>query len=134
MKGWERAAAFLSRILLAQIFLVAGLTKIPGFTETQAYMAKYGMPATAFFAAATIAVEVLGGLSLLLGYKAKLGAGLLFLFLIPVTLIFHTDFSNPLQRIMFMKNLAIMGGLLAIVAWGPGPFSLDPRSGASNQR
>lgn len=129
MSGWERAAAFLSRILLAQIFIVAGLGKISGFAETQAYMAKYGIPATALFAAATIAVELLGGLSLLLGYKAKLGAGLLFLFLIPVTLIFHTEFSNPLQRIQFMKNLAIMGGLLVIAAWGPGPFSLDHRRG-----
>jgi putative oxidoreductase len=68
---------------------------------------------------------LLGGLSVLTGLKAKWGALVLFLFLIPTTLIFHREYSNQTQLIMFMKNLAIMGGLLLLVSHGAGKISLD---------
>jgi putative oxidoreductase len=76
-------------------------------------------------------VLVGGGLSVLLGYKARLGALLLIGFLIPATLIFHTNFSEPQQEIQFMKNLGLMGGLLMVVAFGAGPVSLDERTVSS---
>ncbi len=96
---------------------------------TMGYMAAMGMPLTGFFLVCTIIIEIGGGLSLLLGYKAKWGARALFLFLIPVTLIFHHNFGDQTQMILFMKNMAIMGGLLQIAMHGAGALSLDSRKG-----
>jgi putative oxidoreductase len=117
--------SFLGRLLLAQIFLVAGVEKILDPAGTQAYMASKGMPMTWLFLLAAIAFELGGGLSLLFGFRARWGALALVVFLIPTTLIFHTGFSDPVQQVMLMKNLAIMGGLLMITAFGPGRFSID---------
>jgi putative oxidoreductase len=114
----------IARIFLSVIFLMAGFGKVMDPSGTQQYMAAYGMPFTGFFLAGAIAVEIAGGLSVLLGYKARWGSTALFLFLIPTTLIFHTEFSDRIQVIMFTKNMAIMGGLLLIAHFGPGPFSL----------
>jgi len=115
----------LGRILLGLIFVMSGITKITGFEGTQQYMASQGMPATAFFLVGAIAVEILGGLSVILGLWARAGAVALVLFLIPATLIFHTDFSQQTQMIMFLKNLSIMGGLLLLVAQGPGTYRIQ---------
>jgi putative oxidoreductase len=120
--------AFIGRILLAQIFIIAGVEKLLDPTGTQAYMAAKGMPLTFLFFLAAVAFELGGGLSLLLGYKARWGALALVIFLIPTTLIFHTAFSEPGQQVMFMKNLAIMGGLLMIFSFGSGGFSVDGRA------
>ncbi|MBI5178781.1 MAG: DoxX family protein [Nitrospinae bacterium] len=115
------------RILLAAIFLVAGAGKVFGFAGTQQYMAAYGIPFTAPLALAALLTEIVGGLLLLAGFKAKYAAGVLCAFLIPTTLIFHTNFADQIQSIMFLKNLAIMGGLLYVVAYGAGDLSLDKR-------
>ncbi len=115
----------LARFCIAFIFLMNGLGKITNPSGTKQYMEQYGLPFTLLFLIGAIAVELLGGLSVLTGYKAKWGAFVLFLFLIPTTLIFHTEFSDQTQVIMFMKNLAIMGGLLLLVSHGPGKISLD---------
>jgi len=93
-------------------------------------MADKGMPAVPVFLVGAILCEIGGGLSLLLGCKARLGALLLFLFLIPTTLVFHNfwDYQGAeqkMQMINFMKNLAIMGGLALVVGFGPGPISVD---------
>lgn len=117
----------IARILIAAIFLMAGTQKVFDFSGTQQYMASKGMPLTALFLVGAILAELGGGLSVLLGLKARWGATALFLFLIPTTLIFHTEFSVQLQVIMFMKNLAIMGGLLMVAYFGPGPVSIDER-------
>ena len=134
MQQLERYGPLLARILLALIFLLSGISKIGNFSGSQAYMAARGMPATALLLLGAIVIEVGGGLSILLGYKPRLGALLLFLFLIPTTLIFHTALGGSfppeqaqLQQAMLLKNLAIMGGLLAIAAHGAGDFSLDER-------
>ena len=121
----HRYLPLLGRILLGLIFVMSGANKITGFDGTQQYMAAQGMPATAFFLTGAIAVEILGGLSVILGYRGRLGAAALILFLIPATLIFHTDFSDQTQMIMFLKNLSIMGGLLLVTAYGTGPLSLS---------
>ncbi len=132
MEQLEKYGALLARLLLAAIFILAGVSKIGGFAGTQAYMAAHGMPATAFLGFCAILVETGGGLAVLLGYKARPAALLLFLFLIPTTLIFHTAFGGSIppeqarmQQTMVMKNLAIMGGLLAIAVHGAGGLSLD---------
>ena len=129
----ERLTPLLGRTLLSIIFLFAGLHKVTDPAGTQGYMTAHGMPSPGFFLVCTIIVELGGGLSVLLGYKARWGAATLALFLIPVTLIFHTKFDDPLQSAMFLKNLAIMGGLLMVASAGPGPISLDgrPRGQAS---
>jgi len=123
----QRFVPFVGRVLLSAIFLLSGLGKIGNFEGTQQYMAAFGMPFTGFFLVCAIIFEVFGGLSLLLGFKARWGASALIIFLIPATLVFHTNFSEQIQMIMFMKNLAIMGGLCLVVAYGSGPFSLDER-------
>jgi putative oxidoreductase len=115
------------RLLLATIFLLSGLNKIASPEATQQYMAAMGMGWTGFFLGAAIIVEVGAGLSLLLGYWTRTGATVLFLFMIPTTLIFHTNFADQNQMIHFLKNVAIMGGLLYVVAYGPGALSLDAR-------
>jgi len=134
MEQLEKYGALLARILLAGIFLLSGVSKIGGFSSTQAYMAARGMSATAFLLFCAILIETGGGLAVLLGYKARLAALLLFLFLIPTTLIFHTAFGGSfppeqtrMQQAMMLKNLAIMGGLLTIAVHGAGGLSLDAR-------
>lgn len=97
-------------------------------------MQTQGMPIVPLFLLGAIGVEVVGGLSVLVGFFARLGALALFSFLIPTTVIFHAFWAVPeahqqIQMIMFMKNLAIMGGLLMVVAFGPGPVSFDQRRG-----
>jgi putative oxidoreductase len=115
----------IGRILIAAIFLMAGLSKIGNFSGTSHFMASKGIPFTDIALVLTILIEVFGGLSIILGYKTKWGAWALFVFMIPATLVFHTNFSDQDQMIHFLKNLAIMGGLLYIIAYGPGSFSLD---------
>jgi len=121
----ERYASLIGRVLLCAIFLMSGMGKITDPAGTQAYMASHHMPYTAVLLVGAILLELGGGLSLLLGLKARWGALALVVFLVPTTLIFHTNFAERLQVIQFMKNLAILGGLLTLAAFGPGPISLD---------
>lgn len=117
-------AAFVGRLLLSAIFLLAGYGKITNFGGTQSYMEMHGLPFAPFFLVCAMLLEMIGGLSLLTGYKARWGALALFLFLIPTTVIFHTDFADPAQMQMFLKNLAIMGGLLQVFSFGPGKYKI----------
>lgn len=120
----KKYAPLIGRLLLGLIFVMSGINKISSFAGTQQYMASQGIPMTSLFLVGAIAVEVLGGLSVILGYKARWGAAVLFAFLIPATLIFHTNFGNQTQMIMFLKNLSIMGGLLFVITHGAGPLRL----------
>ena len=113
-----------ARVLLSALFLMSGINKILNPADTQQYMASYGMPLTGLFLMGAIALELAGGLSVLLGYKARWGAIALIIFLIPATLIFHTNFADQMQPIQFMKNLAILGGLLMIVQNGSGDIAI----------
>lgn len=116
--------SLVSRVLISVIFLYSGVNKILHPIATQQYMATHGIPLVSLFMIGAIVVELAGGLSVLLGYKARWGAIALALFLIPATLIFHINFADQMQAIHFMKNLAIMGGLLAIVQSGSGRIAL----------
>jgi len=123
----KRYLPLLGRILLGLIFVMSGFNKITGFEGTQQYMASFGMPMTSVLLVGAIAVEILGGLSVIAGVFPRFGSLALIGFLVPATLIFHTDFSDQTQMIMFLKNLSIMGGLLFVIAYGSGPFSAyDP--------
>lgn len=117
----------LARTFLSIIFIRSGCLKIFSFAATQGYMATQGIPSglTGVLLGAAIVLELLGGFLVLLGYRARWGAIVLMIFLIPATLIFHTNFAENIQVIQFFKNLAIMGGLLMIVTYGAGPLSLE---------
>ena len=120
------------RILLSLMFIVSGWGKIAGFAGTAGYMASKGMPFAELLLPAAIAIELGGGLMLLFGWKARLAAAAIFLFIIPTTLIFHNFWAADAahaqnQMIHFMKNLTIMGGMLYVMAFGAGPFSMDAR-------
>lgn len=136
----ERACAFVrhygplvGRILIALIFLWSGLGKIGDFAGTAGFMAAKGVPLAEAALVASIVIEVGGALMLIAGWKAQWAALAIFLWLIPVTLIFH-DFwaveeaQRLAQTIQFMKNLCIMGGVLYVMAFGAGPLSLDERA------
>jgi putative oxidoreductase len=115
----------IGRILLVLIFLQSGIGKITNFQGTAGYMAKFGMPYTNFFLIGAIFIELFGSVTVITGYFARLGAFLLVIFLIPTTLIFHTNFSDPNQQIHFIKNVSMFGGLLVLLMVGAGRFSLD---------
>jgi len=130
MYYWTGLGMLIGRICLSTIFILAGVGKFMDPAGTSAYMAAKGMTMVPFFLYAAALVEICGGLSLLLGFKARWGGLLLLLFLIPVTYIFH-DFwnSDPAgkqeQMIMFLKNLAIFGGLFYVFSTGAGPLAFD---------
>ena len=120
------------RILLSAIFLMSGIGKIGGFAGTAGYMASKGLPMVEVLLAITIVIEIGAALMIIAGFKARLGATALLLWMIPVTLIFHNFWAMPadqqmLQQIMFMKNLGLMGGMLYIMAFGSGPMSMDKK-------
>ena len=125
MEGWKSLASLVGRVLLVFIFLNSGIGKIGNFEGTAQYMAKYGMPYPSFFLFGAIVFELLGSLCVMLGCFTRFGAILLILFLIPTTLIFHTDFGDRTQMIMFMKNVSMFGGCLVLLASGAGRWSLD---------
>jgi len=120
----------MARLGVGAIFLVSGVGKLAAWSATAAYAGSKGVPAV-LLAAAT-ALEILGAISILSGWKARWGAVALIAFLVPVTLVFH-DFwayqgaEAQLQTVQFLKNVSIGGGLLAIFAAGPGALSVDAR-------
>lgn len=106
---------YISRILLSAIFIISGTMKLYDVEGTLKYMQANGMPFTMFFLVCAVILELSGGILLLTGKFEKAGARLLILFLMPTTLIFHIDFAQRMQIIQFLKNLAIIGGLFAIL-------------------
>ncbi len=117
MQCW---VALIGRLLLAVIFVIAGYGKLMHFSSTAEMMASKGLPMTNVLLVLTIIVELGGGLLLASGWYARQAALVLFLFIIPVTAVFHPVWADPGQMIMFLKNLAIMGGMAQVVAYGPG--------------
>jgi putative oxidoreductase len=125
-------AAFLpvtGRILMSAIFLVSGAGKIAAPAATLATIAAAGLPLPPVAYAAATAVEVVGGLLLVLGYRTRLVALLLAVFAVATAVTFHAALGDKNQMIHFLKNLAMAGGLLQVAAFGAGPFSLDARQG-----
>ena len=128
----QALAALIGRVLLALMFLLAGLSKFGGLEGTAGYIASKGLPMAQVLAIATAALEVVAAAMLIVGWQARWAALALAAFTILANLLFHNYWTLPADRqmvdqLMFMKNLAITGGLLAVFAFGPGPLSLDGR-------
>ena len=117
-------ATLIGRALISSIFIMAGLTKITGYAGTQGYMDSMGVPGGLL--PFVIALEVLGGIAVLIGYQTKIAAILLGGFTFLAAIIFHADFSQQMQSILFMKNLAITGAFLMLFVHGPGQWALKP--------
>jgi putative oxidoreductase len=125
MDALTRFASPLGRVLIAGIFINAGISKISGYAGTQAYMESQGVPGAVL--PLVILVEVVGGLAVVVGWQTRIAALLLAGFCLASAVLFHLDFDNQMQAIMFMKNTAIAGGFLFLVAHGPGVLSIDNR-------
>lgn len=122
--------ALLGRVLLAGIFVYSGFGKITGFQDNVGYIASAGLPMPQVLAVGAIIVEFIGGLALLIGFRARWAALAFVVFLIIITPIFHNFWSAPAaeaagQQINFIKNIAIIGGMLMVMAFGPGRYSVD---------
>ena len=125
-----RSMTLAGRVLLTLIFLVAAAGKLLDFNATAQHLASRGVPLASFALAVAIALEVGGALLLLVGFHGRLGALLLILFLIPTSLVMHNFWAlegnaRIAEMLQFLKNMAILGGLLLVGAYGAGPISLD---------
>lgn len=130
MKISSSISVFIGRLCMCAIFIISGAGKFVTFSAVSQAMSLKGIPMAPIFLTAAAIIEILGGLSLFLGYKTRIWAVILFLYLIPVTLIFHDfwNFDEPQrhsQTIEFLKNLTIIGGLWCLIGAGPGRISLD---------
>lgn len=130
--SFANAAALVGRILVAVIFIKAGWGKIPGWEATAGYMAAKGLPLVPLLLAATIVIELGGGLMLAVGWKTRWAAAAIFLWLIPVTFAFHAFWGIDPAQVQnqanhFLKNVSIAGAMLLLLAFGPGAYSLDRR-------
>ena len=111
------------RALLSAMFIMAGFSKITAYAGTQAYMESTGVPG--LLLPAVIALEIGAGLAVLTGVQARLAALALGGFTLMAAVIFHSDFSQPIQSILFTKNIAIVGAFLLLFAHGPGEWTLS---------
>ena len=115
----------LGRMMLALIFILAGVGKIMDPAGTMGYMQSVGLPGALLWP--TIALEVLGGLAVAVGFKTRYAAIALAIFTIATAVIFHRNFADQMQMIMFLKNIAIAGGLLLLAVGGRTAYSMDNR-------
>lgn len=123
------------RVMLSLVFLMSAVgNKIPNFSQVAGYMASEGVPAARVMLAGAILFLIAGSLSVIIGYKARIGGTLLLLFLVLATYYFHDfwTFSDATEKqqqmIQFMKNMALMGAMLLVIANGSGPMSLDSKA------
>jgi putative oxidoreductase len=123
------------RILLAALFLPAGIGKLTGFAGTVGYITSAGLPMPTVAAAIALTVEIVGGLALLAGYGTRLSALVLAVFTLAASVSFHNYWAAAadqqfMQQLLFFKNIAVVGGLLTLAAWGAGAWSVDARRNA----
>ncbi|MCB1583954.1 MAG: DoxX family protein [Marinicella sp.] len=122
----QQHSSFIGRLFLSLLFLIAGINKLTGYEGTAAYMQAMGVPS--MLLPLVILTEIGGAIAIMVGFKTRLVAFLLAGFSLLSALLFHFDFNDQMQSILFMKNLAIAGGFLILVANGPGQWALDNRS------
>ncbi|WP_250622938.1 DoxX family protein [Pinirhizobacter soli] len=113
----------LGRVLIAALFLLSGMSKITAYTATAGYMASVGVPGAIL--PLVIATEVLGSLAIILGWKTRIVAVLMAGFTLLTGILFHNNFADQIQMIMFLKNVSITGAFLLLAVHGAGPLSLD---------
>ncbi|RUL72472.1 DoxX family protein [Dyella choica] len=117
----------LGRVMISAIFILAGLSKLAAPAMTIAYIQSVGLPLPQVAFGISVLIEVVGGITLLLGYRTRLVASVLFVFALVTAAFFHHNFADQNQFIHFFKNVAMAGGLLHVVAFGGGRLSLDGR-------
>lgn len=135
MNGLQSLSALVGRLLMAAMFLLAGLGKISGFEGTVGYIASAGLPMPQLAAAIAILIEVGGSVALILGWGTRWAALALAFFTLAASVSFHHFWSMPadqvmMQQLLFTKNVAIVGGLLVLAAFGAGAVSIDRRRAA----
>ena len=136
MTTYDRVLPLIGRILISVIFLFSGFGKLTSFSSSAAFLASKHFPIPSAMLAGAIIVEIIGGLCLVFGFKARIAAFIMFLYLIPTTLVFHNFWAlqgaaRGDNQIHFLKNIAIMGALLMVSAYGPGKLSIDGRRSAA---
>ena len=114
------------RILISSVFLISGFNKINQYDGTTEWMEGFGVPGILIIPA--ILLEIIGALMIIIGYKTRVIATLFSIFCITLAIIFHNDFSDQMQLVSFLKNLALAGGFLFLVVSGPGKISLDKKA------
>lgn len=124
-RSLQNPLSLIGRVLLALLFVPAGFRKIGGFSGTAGYIASKGVPLPEVAAAIAIAVELGLGLLLLAGFKTRWAALGIAAFTLVITFMFHAFWADATQAQAFFKNIAVVGGLLTVVAWGPGAWSVD---------
>jgi putative oxidoreductase len=128
----ERTFNLVGRVLLAHIFIISGWSKIGAFAGTEAYMASMGVPGALL--PLVIAVELLGGLALVVGFKTRWTALMLAAFSVLAALLFHNNFADQTEMISLMKNFAMAGGLLLLAQTGAASPSVDAARRAHHTR
>lgn len=128
----QNPLTLVGRLLLALLFLPAGISKISGFAGTAGYIASKGLPLPEVGAAIAILVEVLGGVALIAGFGTRVAALVLAVFTLVASVFFHNYWGVPaeqafVQQLMFFKNIAVVGGLLVLAAHGAGAWSVDAK-------
>lgn len=123
MNTLTQLASPLGRSLLALIFILSGVTKVGAYAGTQAYMEAFGLPGALL--PLVIAFEIGAGLAIVLGWQTRLAALALAGFSVVSAIVFHANIGDQMQMIMFLKNLALAGAFLTLVAAGPGHYALD---------
>jgi len=128
----QNPVSLAARVLMAVLFLPAGISKLTGFAGTVGYISSVGLPLPTLGAALALTVEIVGGLALLLGWGTRWAALVLAGFTLVASVFFHNFWGVPadqafVQQLLFFKNIAVVGGLLALVAHGAGAWSVDAR-------
>ena len=115
----------IGRVFISGVFLLSGFSKIDNYDGTLGWMESFGLPG--FLLIPAIILEILAPILIIIGYQTKIAAGALSLFCLATAIIFHTDFSDQMQFIAFMKNLALAGGFLFLVVNGARGYCLDKK-------
>ena len=132
-KTLQNSLTLASRLIFVAFFLPAGISKLTGFSGTVGYIASVGLPLPALGATLALSVEILGSLALLAGFGTRVAALVLALFTLIASVFFHAYWAVPadqafVTQLLFFKNIAVVGGLLALAANGAGAWSLDARN------
>jgi len=131
----NNALNLMGRLLLAALFLPAGVSKLSGFEGTVGYIGSVGLPFASVAAAAAVAVEILGSVALIVGFQTRIAAAVLAVFTLVASVFFHAFWGAApeqafMQQLLFFKNVGVMGGLLLLVSSGAGAWSLDAKKEA----